>query len=384
MLQRMHLFGIGFLYTIQNAALSFFASPFLLELGFSQSAVGILFATANIVGLALLGAFPYMLRYISTRCIFSVAGTILTASLFALAFSTHTLVSVILLLTCMLASLLLWSVFDIGLEHTTQKENETGRTRSLFLSAINIGFVAIPGIAGFLVTLGGFPTLFFLLGCTMLIATLYGSFSFPLVPSAQRQKISLNEMLDLVITQPDIRRVFSAQFLLQVFYTFMTIYMPVMLLETYGLTLQEMSFVFSLAMIAFLVVEIPVGYISDTWLGEKEIMIMGFIILTVSTLSLPLFAGASVLLWGTIMFISRVGAASVEVTTESYFFKHVHSNDTVQVSAFRMLGPLARVITPLLGATFLTFFPITYMPVLLAVFIAIVSTIELRKLRDTL
>lgn len=380
---RMHIFGIGLLYTVQNAALSFFASPFLLEIGISESTVGLLFAGASLCGLAVLSLFPLLIQYCGARCLFVHGGTLLTVSLFALATSPGVIVSLAFLLIALLASLLLWSVFDIGLEYTTTNENETGRTRSIFLTTVNAGFVAVPSIAGFLVTTGGFSTLFVALGISTGISTLYGWYAFPHVPRTPQNTLRMAEILDVLVTQPNIRRVFSAQFMLQAFYTFMVVYMPIMLVSTYGLSLQEMSIVFSIAMLAFLIVEPPVGFISDTWLGEKEIMIAGFVILVLSTAALPLLAGASLTAWAALMFTTRVGAASIEITTESYFFKHVNSTNLVQVSAYRMLSALARLVVPLLATFFLTYFSITALPVAIAVCIAIVAIIELPRLQDT-
>lgn len=380
---RVHLFGIAFLYTIQSAALSFFASPYLIQLGLKQNEVGILFAAASVCGIALLSAFPVLIRACGARCMFVCGSSTLSVSLFWLAFEPHTMLALLLLLVALLSSLLLWSVFDIGLEYTTKNENETGRTRSLFLSTVNVGFVAIPSVAGFLVASGGFSTLFIFSGLSMLLCALYGLYAFPYVPPQPHARVRIGDMIDVLATQPNVRRVFSAQFLLQAFYAFMVIYMPIMLVDVYGLSLQEMSIVFSVAMIAFLVVEPPVGYISDTWLGEKEIMILGFVILIGTTAALPLLAEASVLAWALLMFATRVGAASIEMTTESYFFKHVDSSNVVQVSAYRMLSAGARIIVPLLGVCFLTFIPITYMPIALALCIAVIAGIELPGLVDT-
>jgi MFS family permease len=380
---RLHLFGIAFLYTIQSAALSFFASPYLIQLGLKQNQVGMVYAAASICGVALLSVFPTLIRTCGARCMFVAGSGTLSLSLFLLALQPTMPLSLVLLLVTLLSSLLLWSVFDIGLEYTTKNENETGRTRSLFLSIVNIGFVAIPSVAGFLVASGGFVALFVFAGGSMLLCALYGLYAFPYVPPQEHTRVHIAEILDVLATQPNVRRVFSAQFLLQAFYSFMVIYMPIMLVDVYGLTLQEMSIVFSVAMVAFLVVEPPVGYISDMWLGEKEIMIGGFVILVVTTAALPLLAGASVLAWALLMFATRVGAASIEMTTESYFFKHVDSTNLVQVSAYRILSAAARIVVPLLGVFFLTFLPITYMPIALALCIALIASIELPGLVDT-
>jgi len=83
------------------------------------------------------------------------------------------------------------------------------------------------------------------------------------------------------------------------------------------------------------------------------------------------------------MFITRIGAACIEATTESYFFKQVTSRDSALVSAFRMLSPFAQICFPLLATAFLSFAPITWLPVALACVIGCIALIELPRLKDT-
>jgi hypothetical protein len=62
------------------------------------------------------------------------------------------------------------------------------------------------------------------------------------------------------------------------------------------------------------------------------------------------------------MFINRIGASLVEVTTESYFFKHIGGGDAGLMSIFRLLRPAANVAGALLGAFLLSFlsFPLFF------------------------
>ena len=66
-----------------------------------------------------------------------------------------------------------------------------------------------------------------------------------------------------------------------------------------------------------------------------------------------------------LFFISRVGAALVESTTESYFFKHMQGGDAGIISFFRLLRPLSILIGSLLGALALFYLPFNYIFVVL-------------------
>ena len=57
------------------------------------------------------------------------------------------------------------------------------------------------------------------------------------------------------------------------------------------------------------------------------------------------------------MFLTRAGAAMVESTTESYFFKHTDGGDAHAIGMFRLLRPLATVIGALLGSAALLYLP---------------------------
>ena len=57
------------------------------------------------------------------------------------------------------------------------------------------------------------------------------------------------------------------------------------------------------------------------------------------------------------MFVTRIGASLVEVTTESYFFKQTKSNDAQIISFFRITRPLAYVTGAILGSLALLYVP---------------------------
>ena len=66
------------------------------------------------------------------------------------------------------------------------------------------------------------------------------------------------------------------------------------------------------------------------------------------------------------MFVTRVGAALVEVTTESYFFKQTKSSDAQIISFFRISRPLAYVMGALLASLALLYLPFNLLYIVFA------------------
>ena len=123
------------------------------------------------------------------------------------------------------------------------------------------------------------------------------------------------------------------------------------------------------------------GEIADRYLGEKEIMSLGFFIIGSTLLIMP-FLGKSFLVWMAILFLSRVGASFVEITTESYFFKKVTEKETGLLSIFRLFRPTSVVVAGVLGIVFLNLFSIEKIFFLVAI-IVLVGFRESLYINDT-
>ncbi|MFT5849662.1 MAG: MFS family permease [Patiriisocius sp.] len=155
----------------------------------------------------------------------------------------------------------------------------------------------------------------------------------------------------------DIRNVFLAHFTLQIFFSWMVIYFPLYLATEIGLAWTEIGSIIAVGLFAYVLFEYPVGVLADKYIGEKEMMACGFLILAVCSSWISFMAAAPVVGWMLLMFISRVGASLVEATTESYFFKHTNGTDANVMSFFRLTRPLAMLVGALLGSTALLYLP---------------------------
>ncbi len=154
-----------------------------------------------------------------------------------------------------------------------------------------------------------------------------------------------------------IRLPLIAQFLLQLCFSWMVIYVPLYLSTVIGLSWSEIGLVIAVGTLAYVLFEFPIGWVADNHIGEKEMMISGFTILALSVASISLIDTTSLIVWMAIMFITRIGASLVEVTAESYFFKHTKGDDTNFLSFFRLSRPLAIVGGGLLGSLSLLYLP---------------------------
>jgi len=155
----------------------------------------------------------------------------------------------------------------------------------------------------------------------------------------------------------DLRLVFLAYFTLQIFFAWTVVYIPLYLATEIGFSWQIIGSVIAVGLMAYVIFEYPVGFIADKYIGEKEMMAVGFLILAVSSSWISFMATAPVLSWMILMFVMRVGASLVEATSESYFFKHTQGSDANIISFFRLTGPLGMICGSLLGTVSLLYLP---------------------------
>ena len=109
-------------------------------------------------------------------------------------------------------------------------------------------------------------------------------------------------------------------------------------------------------LIPFVLVDFPLGRLSDK-IGEKKILIAGFLVTIFFTLIIPFISIPAVWIWAIVLFGTRLGAATVEVMSESYFFKEIRERNADEISFFRNTYPISFVIAPLVAIPTLLFVP---------------------------
>ena len=84
-------------------------------------------------------------------------------------------------------------------------------------------------------------------------------------------------------------------------------------------------------------------------------MVTGIIIMGISAGSIFFIETNSVLVWGAVLFMTRVGAAMVEILRDSYFYKQVDGKDVDLIDFFRTAASAGYIFATLLSAILLIF-----------------------------
>jgi MFS family permease len=232
------------------------------------------------------------------------------------------------------------------------KENHTGGKRGLLLTVMSIAGAIAPLVAGFLV--GDGEPRFFL--AYIVSALIMLPFIWMIIKNLKRFKDPAYHRIDVLSSfrffwvHTNLRFVFFAHFLLQLFFAWMVIYTPLYLATVIGFGWNEIGAIIFVALLAYVIFEYPIGEIADRFIGEKEMMATGFMIMAISTVWLGFISTAALVPWMVTMFLSRVGASLVETTSESYFFKHIDGSDANMIGFFRITRPLAYMLGALIGS----------------------------------
>ena len=134
-----------------------------------------------------------------------------------------------------------------------------------------------------------------------------------------------------------------------------------------GFDWQSLGLVFTVMLVPFIFIEIPLGKIADKYIGEKEMLTVGFLIMAFSTGLIPFITGKNFWTWAILLFVTRIGAAMVEIMTETYFFKKISDRNINLISAFRSMSSFSYIISPSVVSFSLAFLPFQYTFFILAV-----------------
>jgi len=228
------------------------------------------------------------------------------------------------------------------------------------MTFLNLAWVAAPALAGLLTKIGDFALVYASTFALLIPAAIILISKFSHFKDAKYKHISILPTLKRIAQNKDLRGIFTANFILRLFFAWMVIYTPIYLHEHIGFDLPTIGTIFTIMLVAYVLVEYPVGKLADKKYGEREFMMVGYIIVAVSTAILSFITGTSIFVWAGVLFLTRVGAAMLEVTNESFFFKHVHKEDTDELGFFRMIRPVSYLIAPVLASLFLFFFDLQY------------------------
>lgn len=327
---------------------------------FSETQVSALYIIGSIINVFLLLNISKILKHIGNYrlALYAVAVEGL-AILGMLTTSTNFLLGFYFIIQQIAIPLILFNL-DLFLESASTNEAETGDIRGIYLTLSNITLVVAPAIVAMLLNSNqywhvyGFSFLF-LLPLFYFIQKYFKNYT-----DSQKPQDGIIKSIQEFLKDKKLYNVFITYSLLQLFYAYMTIYTPLYLEKYVGFSWSEIGIMFTIMFLPFVLLELPVGDLADRKYGEKGFLTSGLIIMGLSTLCISFITVKSFWIWTIVLFMTRVGASLVEITSDSYFFRQVNQERDNIISLYRVARPLSSIMAPIIATVALQFMPFEY------------------------
>lgn len=353
------LYILNFLLSFSIAIPAYINSTFLGEYTDAKF-VGLIFTMGSFLTFIAFANIPKILRALTNYKITILLLFLQLILLLTLSFSNSLLVIAPVFIIYWTVIPLLSFNLDIFLESQSEDET-TGKIRGVFLTYANIAWVLAPAAAGFILTNGDYWKIY-------LVASL---FIFPILYITQTRlknfkdpeydKVQFWGTIKEIHSRKNVSKIFMANILLRFFYSWMIIYTPIYLHEYIGFEWNELGIMFTIMLLPFILLEMPIGKLADARFGEKEFLTLGFIIMAITVAIIPFITSTNFWVWTMALFATRIGASIVEIMTETYFFKKIDGTDAHILSIFRNNRSIAWIFGPLVASLFLFFFDLRYL-----------------------
>lgn len=338
---------VGFLVALSVALMTYINSSFLSSF-IEERFIGFIYIAASIFTILCFLILPFVLKKFGNYKVTLFLVVLELCALLGIAFfQTLPWLIAIFVMNLTLIPLIYFSM-DIFLEGLSSNR-QTGMIRGIYLTAVNLAWIISASLGGRILAGSDYWKIYLFSYIFLSPVVLILIFKLREFKDSPYKAPHLWQTIKSVWKNKDVHYVFMAVFLLQFFYAWMVIYTPLYLLNYIDFSWEEIGKIFSIMLLPFVFIQFLAGKLADRYCGEKEMLSIGFIIMAISTMMIFFVTGKSLLVWSLILFTSRIGAAMVEVMCDVYFFKKVDNKNANMISFYRMAGPMAYVVGPLLA-----------------------------------
>lgn len=371
---------LGFLVSISIALVSYINSSFLSQF-IDKKYEGLIFALASLVTIIAISKITKILSFWGNRHTTTILGFVTFFSLVLLPNTNKSFIAIVSFLTFFVSYNLIVMNLDIFIEDFSKGKN-IGKLRGLYLTIANSGWVLAQLVSGKVLEDYSFKGIYLLSSSFILIFLFIIILNLKDFKDTEYKQFSFLKTVALFIKNKDLGNIYLINFILKIFFSWMVIYTPIYLHQNLNLPWDTIGIIFAFMLTPFVFLSFPLGKLSDK-IGEKEMLILGFIIMSLSTLFIPFLTKENILLISFVLFLTRIGAATVEIMSESYFFKKIKEENTDELSFFRTNTPLAYIIGPIIATIIIFILPdFKYIFLILSTILLLGVFVSL-KLKDT-
>ncbi len=378
------IYLLAFIIALTEAIAGYVQSSFL-NLFVPLKYIGLFLSLVTIVTILASLSYPKLIRRYSTYRLAIVTYFLAITTSFILSSESATWLILAAFIVRYLSFVFLLVNMDILLENISD-DGSTGRIRTKYLTAMNIAWLMSPLIMGYLVgSDNNYSKIYYASGLIMLPALFLLVIKRRHFVDAKNhyKPLDLGSAVGKLFSNRDRRGVFISSLALQFFYSLMSIYMPIYLNQSIGLSWGTLSIIFTIMLLPFVLIQIPAGLLADRFLGEKEMLIVGNLIMIASVVGIILTDSHNPFVWGALLFLSRIGAALSESMQETYFYKKIDGRDMAIINLYRQNKPLGWLIASLAAFTVLAFFslPAVFIVLLGGLTLGLIPVLAIRDTR---
>ncbi|MDB5244663.1 MAG: hypothetical protein JWN18_533 [Parcubacteria group bacterium] len=372
----------NFFFAFASALTGYIVLPFL-SLFMPESFAGLVIACGGAISIVSFFVLPRIIsRYGAQEVALTCAiGEMIV--LFALAAAPGAIAAIVLVIVMLALQPVIAYGFDLLLEATVTERKTVAEVRSLFLTAWNIGVCAAPLVLGALLDDSNAYVRVYIAAATIFVPLIVLLVTRSLPKGIPPKLSHFTDTLKHVLRNRDLSAITFAHFLLYLFFSWAPLYIPIYLHTVVGISWATLGWIFAVMLVPYVLVEYPAGWIADRYIGDKELLLSGFLLAGGSLIALgtlPVTSSLSLIL--IILIVSRVGAALIESMTEGHFFRRVEADDIGSVSFFRGVWPLATVVGPIVGSIILFFFSFQILFIATGCFLILAGAITAGLIED--
>ena len=236
------------------------------------------------------------------------------------------------------------------------KNSSTGKTRGIYLAVSSSAWILAQLASGTILGEFSFRMIYITAFSIMILFFLLCFFNLEDIPDPKYDKLKTIKYIKEFFKNKNLFRSYNINLLLQLFFCWMVIYTPIYLSAHLGFDWSEIGIIFAVMLLPFSILPFHIGKYGDK-VGERKMLMFGFFTASVFTLALFFIQKSEVWIWALMLFATRVGAATIEVMSDVYFFKHIKPENEEFVGVYRSATPVAYVIGPLVALIIFIFIP---------------------------
>lgn len=352
---RVKLVGfISFMLGFSQALLVYIMSTYFKQ-SVGTDNVGIFYLLSYAIILIGLLNLHKLIKKLGKVCVFYLAFILKIIAIASLIFLPLSWWGIAFLMLYIVSGALVWVSLDTILESSSE-DRSSGEIRGVNLTIMNAGLIFGPIVSYKILEEVGFSGIFLL---SLIIHAIVFSIGLMKLKRANYKfrdnKLAIKNLIKKVIKRKNVMKIYYISFALDFFYALMIIFTPLYLLDL-GYSWHQLGIVFTIMLVPFILIQYPLGILADKKTGEKEFLIFAIFVMGISTFIFYCANAPCIVIWTLILFITRIGAAIIEVLRDSYFYKRIDGHDVDIIDFFRTSKPVAYMIAAILSTIILFLF----------------------------